>query len=90
MIVLDFNIALAEIKSIIISSKNIVLDVVDYLYKTFEKYNWIGIYIHQIYCLEEFDQKTRRLFVNQNTINEKEAISNYQSITGDSYIFPIP
>lgn len=45
MIILDYDIALIEIKSIITDSKTIVSNVVEYLYNKFEKYSWVGIYI---------------------------------------------
>jgi GAF domain-containing protein len=45
VIILDYDIALIEIKSIITDSKTIVSNVVEYLYNKFEKYSWVGIYI---------------------------------------------
>ncbi len=42
---MDYKIAIHKIKIIISKSTNILNDIVEFLYKNFEKYNWIGIYI---------------------------------------------
>jgi GAF domain-containing protein len=42
---MDYNIALYEIRDIISKSKNVLEEVVVYLYKNFEKFSWIGIYV---------------------------------------------
>jgi len=42
---MDYDIALDEISGIISKSKNVLEDVVGYLYNNFGKYSWIGIYI---------------------------------------------
>jgi L-methionine (R)-S-oxide reductase len=42
---LDFELAEKKIKNIILSSLNVVQDVVDFLYENFDNYSWIGIYI---------------------------------------------
>jgi GAF domain-containing protein len=41
---MDYDTALEEIKEIISKSKNVLDEVVGYLYNNFEKYSWIGIY----------------------------------------------
>ena len=44
---MDYDIAEKKIKAIISKSTNsqVLQNVVDYLYETFEKYSWVGIYI---------------------------------------------
>ncbi|UCH72510.1 MAG: GAF domain-containing protein [Thermoplasmatales archaeon] len=44
---MDYEIAMKKIKEIIFNSKNseILENVVDFLYKNFDKYHWIGIYV---------------------------------------------
>ena len=44
---LDYDIAEKKIKAIISKSTNsqVLQNVVDYLYETFEKYSWVGIYV---------------------------------------------
>ncbi len=42
---LDYKLALERIKEIVINSSNILMDVVDFLYKNFDNYSWVGIYI---------------------------------------------
>jgi GAF domain-containing protein len=42
---LDYKIALERIKEIVSNSSNILKDVVDFLYKNFDHYSWIGIYL---------------------------------------------
>jgi GAF domain-containing protein len=43
--ILNYEKTINEIKNIISDSKDILENVVDYLYKNFEHYSWIGIYL---------------------------------------------
>lgn len=45
MIFLDYNLARKRISEIVSISKNKLEDVVDFLYKNFDNYSWVGIYI---------------------------------------------
>ncbi|UCF50216.1 MAG: GAF domain-containing protein [Thermoplasmatales archaeon] len=42
---MDYKLALKRIKEIFSNSSNILKDVVDFLYKNFDHYSWIGIYL---------------------------------------------
>ena len=43
--ILEYKKALYEIEKIISKSKNVLEDVVEFLYKNFDYYSWVGIYI---------------------------------------------
>lgn len=45
MIFLDYTLAENKIKEIVSRSSQILVDVVDFLYKNFDHYSWIGIYL---------------------------------------------
>ena len=45
MIFLDYTLAENKIKDIVSRSSQILMDVVDYLYKNIDHYNWVGIYL---------------------------------------------
>ena len=45
MIFLDYTLAEKKIKDIVSRSSQILVDVVDFLYKNIDHYSWIGIYL---------------------------------------------
>ncbi len=45
MIILNYDIALKKIKNMIVSSNNVLDEVVLFLYENFDHYTWIGVYL---------------------------------------------
>jgi L-methionine (R)-S-oxide reductase len=51
VVILDYKLAEKYIRKIIKNSSNILSDVVNFLQKNFNHYNWVGIYIVKDYNL---------------------------------------